>query len=111
MPNLPLPSKTFSTVLSAPGAHTGSEKNVLCENKVLFVYTVASIDTNVTVGLRVSMNGSAWATAPGVTDVTHTTNGTFALQFTGCAPYVALELEAETGGTDVTVTVLGAYVD
>lgn len=111
MPNLPLELKTFSTTLTAPGAHTHSEKRVLCENKVLFIYTITNKNTNLDVGIRVSMDGTNWAVAPGVTDVQHTANGTFALQFTGCSPYVALEFEAETGGTAAVVTVNGAYVD
>jgi hypothetical protein len=109
--HLPLQTHTFANTLTAPAATSNTEKRVICENKALFVYTIATINTTAVVGLRVSMDGTNWGTAPGVADVSHTTNGTYALQFTGCAPYVALLFVSETGGTAAVITIQGAYVD
>ncbi len=109
MANLPLNKKLYSTTLVAPNDTTNTEKRLLCERQVLFVYTVAAIDTNVVLAIRVSFDGTNWGTV--ATSATHTANGTFALTWLGGAPYVDLTFVSEAGGTAAVITVQGSYSD
>ena len=105
--NLPLNKKLYADTLLVPAEKTNDEKRTLCENFIVFVYTVASIDTNVVLTIQVSFDGTNWGTV--TTSATHIANGTFALTYTGAAPYVTLNFESETGGTAAIITVRGSY--
>lgn len=105
--NLPLNRKLYSDTLVAPAEKTDDEKRALCEEFILYVYTVATINTNVVLTIQVSFDGTNWGTV--TTSATHTANGTFALTYTGAAPYVTLNFESESGGTAAVITVRGSY--
>ena len=98
----------FSTTLVAPGDTTAADRNVAFKNGVAWVYTISAINTNVTMVVNISLDGSTYGADP-ASSVAHTANGTYVLKYLGGAPWSALELDAETGGTAAVVTVLGAY--
>jgi len=100
----------FDTTLVAPGDTTNDENRVVSRFSCTFIYTIASIDTNVTMGIHVSTDGTNFGADPKSPDITHTVNDTHALTFTGASPYVALVFVAETGGTDAVITVNGAVI-
>ena len=108
--NLPMKVYTFATTLTAPG-NTNTEKRVVSKKSCTFVYTLATVDTNAVIGVHVSADGTNFGADPKSPDVTHTANGTFALTFTGAAPYVALVFVSESGGTAAVITVRGAFVE
>lgn len=109
----PLRVMTLGT-LSAPGSTSGHEVTGECT----FMYTIASINTSVTVKLEVSADNSAWALAPGIRatpvapsadTVTNTVNGTYAISWTGVARYVRFTFVSEVGGTAATIAVKGCF--
>ena len=107
--NLPMKVYNFATTLKAPADKTNSEKRIVVTKGCTFVYTVSAIDTNVDVAVEVSADGTNFGIDPIRPVVQHTANGTFTQTYIGAAPYVALFLTAETGGTAVVVTVEGAF--
>ena len=109
MPNLPMKVyPAFATTLIAPGESTNDDNRVVSTKSCTFVYTLATVDTSATIGIHVSTDGTNFGADPKSPDVVHTANGTFALTFTGAAPYVALVFVAEVGGTAAVITVRGA---
>ena len=108
MPNKPMKVYTFANTLAAAG-NTNTEKRVVCTKSVTFVYTIASINTNVDIAIQVSADGTNFGIDPLRPVVQHTANGTYAQTFVGAAPYVSLVFVAESGGTDVVITIRGAF--
>ena len=98
----------FSTTLVAPGDTTKADRNVSFRNGIIWIYTIATIDTNVTMAINVSLEDTDYGRDP-ASEVVHTANGTYALKYLGAAPWSALEFDAETGGTGAVITVIGAY--
>ncbi|MHA2066627.1 MAG: hypothetical protein ACXABY_19820 [Candidatus Thorarchaeota archaeon] len=98
----------FATTLKAPGDTTAADRNVGFKNGIAWVYTIATINTNVTMAINLSLDGSTYGKDP-ASEVTHTANGTYVLKYLGSAHWSALEFDAESGGTAAVITVLGAY--
>ena len=109
MANLPMKVYTFADTLIAPADDTNEEKRIVVTKSCTFVYTVSAIDTNVDVAVEISADGTNWGIDPLRPVIQHTANGTYTQTYQGSAPYVALFLVAETGGTAVVVTVQGAF--
>ena len=98
-----LASKTDWAALTSPGAETSSFSLGFTAKSHTAVLIVANIDTSVDVKLWGSMDGTAWY--PLGDTVQYTANGTYALHVDGeFARYAKVELDAEAGGTNVTVT-------
>lgn len=79
-----------STSIAVPGKGNGT-----------FAYTIATIDTSVTVSLEGSVNGSNWFTL--VSGVTSTSNGTYFHSWSTPVSNVRINFSAEVGGTNATI--------
>ena len=97
----------FTTTLVAPGDVTSADRSVGFSNGIIWIYTIATINTNVGMLMHVSHDGTTYGADP-ATVVTHTANGTYALKYLGTAPFARLEFDSESGGTAAVITVLAA---
>jgi len=68
-------------------------------------YTVANINTNVTVRLEASIDGAVtfFNANPGGTDITITSNGTFPIRYVGRITHARFVFVDETAGTTATI--------
>lgn len=93
------------TQLTAPGTTTARDVSLFRNTTVS--YTVASINTSVTVRLEGSTDGSNWFNLdPSENNTTITTNGTFAFILSNVALHrIRFNFVSEIGGTSATIDV------
>lgn len=88
--------------LTAPGATAA--KACLGYSKHTIQYTVASIDTSVTVRAEGSLDNTSWFNlSAGDADTTDGANGTYGMIFEGALAYIRFVLVSEDGGTAATI--------
>lgn len=98
--------KAFNQVLSAPTAGEVLRARDLTD--LTCAYTVANINTAVTVRLEGSLDGTNWFNLD-IEDTRHTANGTYAFSFAGdnMPPinFFRFNFVSEEGGTVATITI------
>lgn len=97
----------FTTTLTAPAAVTTADQKLGFSNGVFWIYTIATINTNVTMIMEISFDGTTYGEEPS-TSVIHTVNGTYTMKYLGTAPFCRLKFDAESGGTAAVITVNAA---
>jgi len=91
--------------LTAAGV-TDVVKALSC-NAIIYAYTIASIDTDVTLRLEGSVDNTSFFNMDAdEVDTIQTADGTYAFRFDGEVPYTRFRFVSETGGTGVTVDVV-----
>lgn len=89
--------------LSAPG--NTEPVFAMPHSKHTIQYTVASIDTSVTVGAYGSLDGTSWFNLDANdTDTTQTLDGTYGMIFDGMTKYIVFSFVSEAGGTSATIS-------
>jgi hypothetical protein len=92
---------TDQATLSAPGSSTA----ISCENytDVTWYFTIANINTNVTVALQSKAGDSEWTTV--WTSLTYTADGNYGVEWGRVATADSLKFTfvSETGGTTATI--------
>ncbi len=88
--------------LTAPGSTDA--KACLGYSKHTIQYTVATIDTSVTVRVEGSLDNTSWFNlSSGDTDTTDDANGTYGIIFEGALAYIRFGFVSEVGGTAATI--------